>query len=123
MSLAALLVFAGVYALAVLIPGPGVAAVVTRALTTGARRTGPFIWGIVLGDLVWFCFAAFGLAAMAQMLHGLFVAVKYAGAAYLLFIAWKLWTASPAEPGPEGGRQGGAGLKLVGLKQVLSLKQ
>ncbi|SEC50570.1 Threonine/homoserine/homoserine lactone efflux protein [Rhizobiales bacterium GAS191] len=120
MSLASLLIFAGIYALAVLIPGPGVAAVVTRALTTGARRTAPFIWGIVLGDLVWFCFAAFGLAAMALMLHGLFVAVKYAGAAYLLFIAWKLWTANPAEPRPDGERQDGAGPKLAGLKQVLA---
>jgi threonine/homoserine/homoserine lactone efflux protein len=75
---------------------------------------------MVLGDLVWFCFAAFGLAAMAQMLHGLFVAVKYAGAAYLLFIAWKLWTAAPVESSPEHERQGGAGLKQVRLKQVLA---
>jgi threonine/homoserine/homoserine lactone efflux protein len=113
MSPAALLVFAGIYALAVMMPGPGVAAVVTRALTTGARRTGPFIWGMVLGDLVWFAFAAFGLAALAQTLHGLFVPVKYVGVAYLLFIAWKLWTAAPAEPAFEGERQSKAGLKLM----------
>jgi threonine/homoserine/homoserine lactone efflux protein len=121
MSLTALLVFAGIYAAAVMMPGPGVAAVVARALTTGARRTGPFIWGMVLGDLVWFAFAAFGLAAMAQVLHGLFVVVKYAGAAYLLFMAWKLWTAAPEEPRPQEGRQGGAGrrLLLAGLSLTL----
>jgi threonine/homoserine/homoserine lactone efflux protein len=48
------------------------------------------------------------------MLHGVFVAVKYAGSAYLLFMAWKLWTAKPASPQPEGKGEGGAaGLKLV----------
>ena len=81
MSLSAFLGFAGIYAAAVLMPGPGVATVVARALASGARRTLPFILGMVLGDLVWFSFAAFGLAALAQTLHGLFVALKYAGAA------------------------------------------
>jgi threonine/homoserine/homoserine lactone efflux protein len=113
MSLSAFLAFAGIYALAVLMPGPGVTAVIAKALTTGARRTLPFVCGMALGDLVWFSFAAFGLAALAQMLHGLFIAVKYAGAAYLLFLAWKLWSSSPAAPHGSEGRPGGSGTKLV----------
>jgi threonine/homoserine/homoserine lactone efflux protein len=121
LGLSAFLTFAGIYALAVVMPGPGVATVVARALASGARRTLPFIWGMVLGDLVWFAFAAFGLAALAQMLHGLFVAVKYAGVAYLLFMAWKLWTAKPAEPSPDDDAQGGAGLKLVAAGLSLTL--
>ncbi len=120
MGLSAFLAFAGIYALAVVMPGPGVAAVVARALATGARLTFPFIWGMVLGDLVWFTFAAFGLAALAQTLHGLFVALKYAGAAYLLFIAWKLWTTKPAAP-RENESQGGAGMRLFAAGLSLTL--
>ena len=121
MSLSAFLAFAGIYAVATLMPGPGVAAVVARALATGTRRTFPFIWGMVLGDVVWFSFAAFGLAALAQMLHGVFVAVKYAGAAYLLFMAWKLWTAKPAPASGDQRPQSGEGLRLVAAGLSLTL--
>jgi threonine/homoserine/homoserine lactone efflux protein len=120
MSLSAFLAFAGIYSVAVLMPGPGVAAVVARALATGARRTFPFIIGMVIGDLVWLLFAAFGLAALAQTLHGLFVTLKYAGAAYLLFMAWKLWTTKSAEL-RQTQSQSGEGLRLVasGLSMTL----
>ena len=121
MSLSSLAMFAGIYALVVLMPGPGVAAVVARALTTGARRTAPFIWGMLIGDLVWFCFAVFGLAALAQTLHGLFVAAKYAGVAYLMFIAFKLWTAPPADPSAAAERQRGSGRRLVGAGLSMTL--
>jgi len=121
MSLSSLAMFAGIYALMVLMPGPGVAAVVARALTTGARRTAPFIWGMLIGDLVWFCFAVFGLAALAQTLHGLFVAAKYAGVAYLMFIAFKLWTAPPADPSAAAERQRGSGRRLVGAGLSMTL--
>jgi threonine/homoserine/homoserine lactone efflux protein len=46
--------------------------------------------------VVWLTFAVLGLAALAQAFHGVFLAVKYAGAAYLLYIAYKLWTAPAA---------------------------
>jgi threonine/homoserine/homoserine lactone efflux protein len=51
----------------------------------------------VAGDLLWFCAAALGLAALAQTAHAAFVMVRYAGALYLLYLAYKLWTA-PAKP-------------------------
>ena len=38
-----------------------------------------------------------GLAALAQTAHAAFVLVKYVGALYLLYLAYKLWTA-PAKP-------------------------
>ena len=55
------------------------------------------------GDVVWLTFAIVGLAALAQAFHGVFLVIKYAGAAYLLYIAYKLWTA----PGGRAGRGGG----------------
>ncbi|QCI65073.1 LysE family translocator [Phreatobacter stygius] len=111
MDLSGFLLFCGVYAMATFSPGPAVAAVVARVLGTGLRRTAPFIWGIVAGDLVWFALVVLGLAALAQNFHALFLVIKYAGAAYLLYLAYKLWTA-PAEA-PEAAEQArGEGFRL-----------
>jgi threonine/homoserine/homoserine lactone efflux protein len=96
MSLYGLLVFAAVYLLAVASPGPGVAAVIARSLARGTRGAPAFIAGFLVGDLIWFSFAATGLAALAQTAQTLFIVVKYAGAAYLLYLAYKLWTAPVA---------------------------
>ena len=48
---------------------------------------------MALGDVVWLTFAILGLAALAQAFHEVFLVIKYAGAAYLLYIAYKIWTA------------------------------
>jgi len=92
-SLDGLSVFCLIYALSVASPGPGVAAVVARSLAHGARGGPAFIAGFLVGDLAWFTVAATGLAALAQTAHTVFAAVKYAGAAYLLYLAWRMWTA------------------------------
>jgi threonine/homoserine/homoserine lactone efflux protein len=96
MTLYGLLAFCAVYALTVASPGPGVAAVIARGLAHGMKGTPAFIAGFLAGDLVWFGIAATGLAALAKTAATLFVAIKWAGVAYLLYLAWKLWTA-PAE--------------------------
>jgi threonine/homoserine/homoserine lactone efflux protein len=96
MTLYGLAVYCLVYALSVASPGPGVAAVVARSLTHGARGAPAFIAGFLVGDLIWLTVAATGLAALAQAAQVVFATVKYAGAAYLLYLAWRMWTA-PAE--------------------------
>jgi threonine/homoserine/homoserine lactone efflux protein len=96
MSVYALLGFALIYTLAVATPGPGVAAVLARALGRGAAGAPAFIAGFLVGDLVWFTLAAFGLAVLAQRAHTLFLLVRYAGALYLLYLAWRLWRSAPA---------------------------
>ena len=97
MSAYGFLTFCAVYVLAVASPGPGVAAVVARSLTRGMNGAPAFISGFIVGDLIWFTAAATGLAALAQTAYTVFLVVKYAGAAYLLFLAYKLWTA-PVQP-------------------------
>lgn len=96
MTLTGLLTFCAVYALAVATPGPGIAAIIARSLAHGAKGAPAFIAGFVAGDLVWFTIAATGLAALAKAAATLFVAIKWAGVVYLLYLAWKLWSA-PAE--------------------------
>ncbi len=90
-----LLTFTVAYAIAVLVPGPGVAAVVARALGGGFKGALPMVLGILVGDLVYFVFAVFGLAAIATWFGPVFVVIRWAGAAYLLYIAYKFWTSRP----------------------------
>ena len=90
-----LLTFTIAYAVAVLVPGPGVAAVVARALGGGFRGAFPMVLGILAGDLVYFVFAVFGLAAVATLFGPVFVVIRWAGAAYLLYVAYRFWTARP----------------------------
>lgn len=90
-----LLTFTLAYAIAVLVPGPGVAAVVARALGGGFKGAFPMVLGILAGDLMYFMFAVFGLAAIATWFGPIFVLVRWGGAAYLLYVAYKFWTARP----------------------------
>jgi threonine/homoserine/homoserine lactone efflux protein len=71
-----------------------------------------FVGGLMLGDLLWLLVAAFGLAAVAAMVQPVFFVLKYLGAAYLLYLAWKLWSAPVAIADAEPVR--GQGVKLFG---------
>lgn len=95
MTLSALLMFIPVYALAVLSPGPGVAAIVARTLSRGARGAGACILGYVAGDLTWLFAAVSGLALIAKTYAPLFRLIQYVGAAYLLYIAVLMWRTKP----------------------------
>jgi threonine/homoserine/homoserine lactone efflux protein len=105
MDLITLLAFTIAYVVAVLVPGPGVAAIVARALGGGFWSAVPMVVGILLGDLVYLAFALFGLAAIATFFGPVFVVIRWAGALYLLYIAWKFWTAKPGaeQLGPKRG--------------------
>ncbi|MFO1219481.1 MAG: LysE family translocator [Burkholderiaceae bacterium] len=113
-----LLSFALVFALACGSPGPTTLALVARILGRGPAGVPMLCLGLVLGDLLWLACAAVGLAAVAQTMSGLFVVLKFAGVAYLLWLAWKMWaapadaTASPSPPG-EGWRLLWTGLSLA----------
>jgi threonine/homoserine/homoserine lactone efflux protein len=114
-----LLVFALVYALAVATAGPAVAVVLARAIGRGAHGAGAFLGGFLAGDLIWFTLAALGLAMLAHTAHAVFVAVRYAGALYLLVLAWRLWRAPPASLG--SGRGGAAEWSLQVFAGSLAL--
>ena len=95
MTLYGLWIFSLVYFLAVATPGPGVAAIIARSLAEGTRGAMAFIAGFLVGDLIWFIVAATGLAALAQTAYTVFLVVKYVGAAYLLYLAYRMWRAKP----------------------------
>ncbi len=49
--------------------------------------------GLVLGDMIYLTAVILGLAFVAQTFTEIFIVIKIAGALYLAYIAWKLWTA------------------------------
>jgi len=65
-------------------------------LGQGLQGVAPFIAGYFVADMVWLMLAATGLAVVAATFAGVFVAIKLAGAAYLLYLAWKMATAPVA---------------------------
>jgi threonine/homoserine/homoserine lactone efflux protein len=91
-----LLIFAAALALAAGSPGPSVAALVARVLSRGARSVLPFLAAMWLGEAIWLGCAVSGLALLAQSFQLAFAALKWAGIAYLLWLAGKMWTAPAA---------------------------
>ena len=120
MSLMTLIVFAGALMLAAGSPGPSIAALVARVLSRGARDVLPFLAAMWIGEGIWLTCAVLGLAAIAESFHAAFVAIKWLGVAYLLYLAWKMWFA-PVETGdgalPEA--RSGAKLFFAGLTVTL----
>lgn len=84
--------FAVAYAIVVISPGPGLASFVGQILGHGIKAAPAQALGIYAGDVIWYGLAATGLAALAHGAAGVFVVVKWLGAAYLVYLAWKMWT-------------------------------
>ena len=118
-SFAPLVAYAAALAIAAVIPGPGVAALVGQALGRGLRPSLFFLGGIALGDVVWLTVAIAGLAALAQVFAGALLVVKLLGGAYLVYLAWKFWTSeaglvrADSTRGPGGMRAFLAGFMLT----------
>jgi len=91
MTALSLFAFAGAMFLLAITPGPGVFATVARALASGFLHASVVVAGIVVGDLIFLLFAIFGLAAVAELMGGFFTLVKFAGAAYLVWLGIGLW--------------------------------
>jgi threonine/homoserine/homoserine lactone efflux protein len=68
------------------IPGPSVFYIVTRSLVQGRRAGVMSMLGVQTGGLVHVVAAAFGLSALIASSAAAFTVVKYAGAAYLVFL-------------------------------------
>ncbi|WP_373353985.1 LysE family translocator [Pseudoroseicyclus sp. CXY001] len=116
MELAQLAAFAAAYFAIIVLPGPAVTALVARVLARGGQGAPALIAGCVLGSLTWLMVAATGLALIAASFQPLFVAIRYAGAAYLLYLAWKFWRAEPRMlAAGEAPAEGAGRLFLTGL--------
>ena len=72
-------------------PGPGVFAVIARSLAFGVHRSLAMILGIVISDIVYLLMACKGLSYIAENWSHVFTVIRLAGAAYLIYLGWKIW--------------------------------
>lgn len=120
MDMSALIIFAGALLVAAGSPGPSIAALVARVITRGWRDVLPFLAAMWFGEGIWLSFAILGLAYVAETFHMAFVVIKYAGVAYLLYLAWKMWTA-PVEASDEALPNAGSRLRLFFTGMAVTL--
>ncbi|MEA3384401.1 MAG: LysE family translocator [Campylobacterota bacterium] len=78
-------------------PGPGLFAVVSRALASGFKHSSVVVMGLILGDIIYLLLAIYGLSTIAQLMGDLFVVVKYIGGLYLLYLGYKIFTTEVKE--------------------------
>lgn len=108
-----LLAYSGALFIAAAIPGPGMTAIVARALGSGFRPTFFMGLGLILGDLCYLTAVILGLALVAQTFTTPFLIIKFLGALYLLYIAFKLWTAGLLPQNIEAQRDTKIGLSFL----------
>lgn len=88
-----LLAFIGASLVLALTPGPAVVYILARTLAQGRASGLASVMGVALGNLVLAIGAALGLAALFAVSATAFTVVKWAGAAYLVYLGVRLWRA------------------------------
>lgn len=84
-------------------PGPNNVMLMASGLNFGFRRAQPHLWGVSLGFAIMVLAVGLGLGVVFSTWPSLYVVLKYAGATYLLYLAWLIATAEPVEPGEGSG--------------------
>lgn len=93
MSLASALSFLLAIFIFGITPGPGVFAIIARALQRGSLSCLPLALGMIISDVIYLILACLGLAALATHWGEVFTVIRFVGAAYLCYLGWKMWTA------------------------------
>jgi threonine/homoserine/homoserine lactone efflux protein len=86
-------------------PGPNNAMVAASAVNFGLRRSLPHIAGVSLGFPAMLVLVALGAGEVLAASPGLQAALRWIGAAWMAWLAWRIATAAPPEAaGPARGR-------------------
>lgn len=96
MTIETWLAFAAATGVLLVIPGPTVLLVVSYALGQGFRTALPMAFGVALGDFTAMTLSMLGVGALLAASATLFTALKWMGAAYLIWLGIKLWRAGGA---------------------------
>ncbi|PWJ92998.1 threonine/homoserine/homoserine lactone efflux protein [Mesorhizobium loti] len=108
MDLATILAFAAAFFVYAASPGPDNMTIVARTISSGAASGIAYGAGTVVGILIFLILAAFGLSIIAAKMTLVMTVLRYGGAAYLIWMGIRLWTAMPVVPElqPVSGRHG-----------------
>lgn len=93
MTLAGFATYSVALAIAAVIPGPQIVALVAHAMSSGYRRAFWMTAGMVIGDVLYLSAVLAGLAYIAESFSILLIAIKWAGVAYLCWLAVQFWRA------------------------------
>ena len=74
-------------------PGPNNMLLLASGINFGLRRSLPHLLGISLGMLVMVSAIGFGLGQLLKIYPPLYNLLRYGGAAYLLYLSWKIASA------------------------------
>jgi RhtB (resistance to homoserine/threonine) family protein len=99
-----LLVFVGVAAIVILLPGPDTAVVTKNVLMHGRRAALGASAGVGAGLSVWTLAAAVGLASVIRASEVAFTVLKVVGALYLMWLGFQALRAARHAPDDDGAR-------------------
>lgn len=85
------LLFFLAFASSAAVPGPEIAALLSRSLSHGMRSSLPLAAGIISGKLLMLTTAVLGLAVLLHLLGPAFALLKWAGVGYLLWLGINKW--------------------------------
>ena len=93
MSLEHWLAFVAASAVLLAIPGPTILLVISYALGHGRKAAPASVAGVALGDFTAMTASMLGLGVLLATSAMLFTILKWVGAAYLVYLGYKLWRA------------------------------
>ena len=85
-------------------PGPNNVMLAASGLNFGFRRSMPHLLGVTLGFTLMIFLVGVGLGSVFQQVPQLYTVLKYVGAAYLLYLAWKIANSGGMEDGAVSGK-------------------
>lgn len=85
-------------------PGPNNVMLTASGATFGYRRSVPHMLGICLGVVVMVLLIGAGLGAVFEAEPRIYTLLKYVGAAYLVWLAWKIARSGSVDQGQAGNR-------------------
>lgn len=91
-------------------PGPNTLMLLASGVNYGFRRTIPHMLGIGVGFLALLLCVGFGLGALLEQMPTLYLVLKFAGGAYLVYLAWRIAVARSIG---EGGKAGARPMSFV----------
>ncbi len=77
-------------------PGPNMLHVMSRSVELGLSASLAAMLGCLIAVLTLLCASALGLTALLLAVPGAFAALRYVGAAYLIYLGYRAWTSRDA---------------------------
>ncbi len=96
-------------------PGPGIFAILAKAMVQGGRACFLLALGMTISDICYLILACMGLATIAEHWGEVFTVIRWVGAGYLLYLGYKLFTSPVSDTDNPPARSNRSGDFLQGF--------